>query len=354
MLDLILHILTKNSLGRCVAKNIVSISYAILKAKSLFMRGIATYLPVEAQKQSKVNRIWRYFHKLEMNYSDCFIAFSKFILEIIKTRYVILDFTSLDGYNVKLLFASFPFRGRSIPFYAKVLRQEDIDSGRYKSRNDFIFKCTEEIINILPFKPTIIADREFGFSEFIRFLMEKKIDFIIRLKGDMILRLNNGNKVRLGELSKGKYRGYLKEDIPVKIAVRENKKGKLIVAYSSEYMNRSSFHIGLKYLKRMQCEQYHREIKNRLNLLDLNASYYKDAYNEDFLTRYLIVIMFAVILGIFLGKVFVERKQEYLKYVVSDKQELSLLGLGIFLLNSEDKFVPIIIKSFILSLKRRW
>lgn len=64
--------------------------------------------------------------------------------------------------------------------------------------------------------------------------------------------------------------------------------------------------------------------------------------------------MFAVILGIFLGKVFVERKQEYLKYVVSDKQELSLLGLGIFLLKADYKFIPIIIKSFILSLKRRW
>ncbi|MBC7320654.1 hypothetical protein H5T89_08395 [bacterium] len=66
------------------------------------------------------------------------------------------------------------------------------------------------------------------------------------------------------------------------------------------------------------------------------------------------MIVFAVILGIFLGKVFVERKEEYLKYVISEEQELSLLGLGIFLLNSDDWFVPIVLASFILSLKRGW
>lgn len=53
MIDLILYILTKYSLGKSVAKNIVFISYAILKAKSLFMRESAVYLPIKAQKQSK-------------------------------------------------------------------------------------------------------------------------------------------------------------------------------------------------------------------------------------------------------------------------------------------------------------
>lgn len=354
MLNLILNILTQYSLNKSVAKNIILIAYAILKAKSLFMRSIALYLPTNKQKQSKVNRIWRFFHKLKLSEFDCYKAFSRFILERVKTNYVILDFTSLDGYKVKIFFASFPFKGRSIPFYARVYKQEDIDSIRYKSRNDFIFQCVEEIQKILPFRPIIIADREFGFSEFIRYLLERDIGFIIRLKGDTMLKLNNGEKIRLGELSKGKYRGYLKDDIPVKIAVRENKKGKLIIAYSSEYMNRTSLHIGLKYLKRMQCEQYHREIKDRLNLLDLNASYYKDAYEERFLTRYLIVLMFAVILGLFLGKVFLDRHKKYLKYVVSEEEELSLLGLAIYLLTSDDWFVPIVLQSFKISLERGW
>jgi hypothetical protein len=64
--------------------------------------------------------------------------------------------------------------------------------------------------------------------------------------------------------------------------------------------------------------------------------------------------MFSVILGLFLEKVFVERRKEYLKYVVSEEQELSYLGLAIFLLNSEEKFVPIVSECFKRSLERGW
>jgi ABC-type phosphate transport system permease subunit len=79
-----------------------------------------------------------------------------------------------------------------------------------------------------------------------------------------------------------------------------------------------------------------------LNLLDLNAVYYKEQYEEELIQRYLIVLMFSVILGLFLGKVFVERRKEYLKSVVSAEQELSYLGL------------PIVLECFKRSLERGW
>jgi len=354
MLNLIVNILLQYSLNKKAAQNITLIAYAILKAKSLFMRQIALYLPTDGLKQSKVNRVWRFFHKLKLSDLRCYKAFVNFILQKVKTTYVIIDFTPLDGYDVKIFFASFPFKGRSIPFYAKVLRQKDIDSMRYKSRNEFIFKCIEEILTILPFKPIIIADREFGFSEFIKFLKTKEVGFIIRLKGDIGIRLTDGKEIKLGELDKGKYSGYLRGELFVKVAVRENKKGKLILAYDSGFISRTTLHMALSYIKRMQCEQYHREIKDRLNLLDLNAVYYREQYEEELIKRYLIVLMFSFILGLFLGKVFVERCKEYLKYVVSEEQELSYLGLAIFLLNSEEKFVPIVLECFKRSLERGW
>ncbi|MGC9063087.1 MAG: hypothetical protein ACP5JL_00170 [bacterium] len=147
MLYLIANILLQYSLNKKAAQNITLIAYAILKAKSLFMRQIALYLPTDGLKQSKVNRVWRDLR--------CYKAFVNFILQKVKTTHVIIDFTSLNGYDVKIFFASFPFKGRSIPFYAKVLRQKDIDSMRYKSRNEFMFKCIEEILTILPFKKEI-------------------------------------------------------------------------------------------------------------------------------------------------------------------------------------------------------
>jgi len=64
--------------------------------------------------------------------------------------------------------------------------------------------------------------------------------------------------------------------------------------------------------------------------------------------------MFAVILGLFLGKVFLDRHKKYLKYVVSEEEELSLLGLAIYLLTSDDWFVPIVLQSFKISLERGW
>jgi hypothetical protein len=102
----------------------------------------------------------------------------------------------------------------------------------------------------------------------------------------------------------------------------------------------------------MQCEEYHKEIKDGLNLLDLNATYYKEPYNEELMLRYLIVLIFSVIIGLFLGKVFTEREGRYLKYVVSDKKELSYLGLAVVLLKLEKEFVPIVLECFKRSLLR--
>ncbi len=109
------------------------------------------------------------------------------------------------------------------------MKKKDIDIINHKSRNTFIFECVTELLNILPFKTIIIADREFGFYEFIKFLKRKRLGFILRIKGDICIRLIDGKVVKLNELSKGKYIGYLKGDLRVKIAVRESKKGKLIL-----------------------------------------------------------------------------------------------------------------------------
>jgi hypothetical protein len=68
--------------------------------------------------------------------------------------------------------------------------------------------------------------------------------------------------------------------------------------------------------------------------------------------RYLIVLIFSVIIGLFLGKVFTEREGRYLKYVVSDKKELSYLGLAVVLLKLEKEFVPIVLECFKRSLLR--
>ncbi|MCX7845943.1 MAG: hypothetical protein N2312_04925 [Dictyoglomaceae bacterium] len=95
--------------------------------------------------------------------------------------------------------------------------------------------------------------------------------FIVRLKGRIGFILPSGKKINLNELNCGKYFGSLKlEDLGIKIAVREVNGEKIFIAYNSEIMNNNSLHIALKYMKRMKCEEMHRELKNRLELSELN------------------------------------------------------------------------------------
>jgi len=80
MLNLIVSILLQYGLDKKAAENITLISLAILKAKSLFMRQIVLYLAVDDLKQSKLNRVWRFFHKLKLPKLNCYRAFARFIL----------------------------------------------------------------------------------------------------------------------------------------------------------------------------------------------------------------------------------------------------------------------------------
>jgi len=57
----------------------------------------------------------------------------------------------------------------------------------------------------------------------------RNVGFIIRLKGDMGIRLTDGKEIKLGK----KYSGYLREELFIKVAVRENKKGKWRSLYPS-------------------------------------------------------------------------------------------------------------------------
>ncbi len=57
MLEHYIKILELNNISRCLAKVIMNIAYGLLLCKKPIMRQIALYLPVEGQKQSRVNRV---------------------------------------------------------------------------------------------------------------------------------------------------------------------------------------------------------------------------------------------------------------------------------------------------------
>ncbi|MBF0467162.1 MAG: hypothetical protein HQK94_19010 [Nitrospirae bacterium] len=148
------------------------------------------------------------------------------------------------------------------------------------------------------------------------------------------------------------------------IGKRDNPKKKdnfWIVAYSKDLVNMNSLHIAWTYLKRFQCEEMHKELKSRLNLLSLNKQrYYKEAYNTEIVNKFLMVLITAFFIGLYIGGLFKHRYKENLNVIVSYEKELSLFGIGLFIIsiintpNSENfRFTPRLLKTIRLSLQRR-
>jgi len=351
----LVNILHRFGFYKRAAKNVVLIAEALIKAKKPCIRQMALSLPTRGQKQSRVNRIWRFLHKMSFKPKIFYSAFVRLVTKKIKSRYIIIDFTSLKGYDISLFIASIPFKGRSIPIFVKVFMKKDLDEVKYLSKNTFIKGCIEELLEILPFKPIIIADREFATSFVFDIFQRYKISFIVRLKKNLVIVFANGKKKHLRDLEPGKYYGWIKDKWMI-VSVRENKKDKAdpwILGYSHEFVNRNSLHMAQIYLKRSQCEQMHRELKSRLNLLTLNRQkYYKEAYNPEVIEKFLIIFVMAIYIGSLLGKIFIERYKEYAYFIISDKDELSLFGIGVVLFTLNFDFTPKVFRSFRLSLLR--
>ena len=112
---------------------------------------MADFLQIESNKQSKVNRIWRFINKSKLfKPKHVYQVITKIVFRLTKQNKIIIDFTSLEGWNIKLLIISVPFVSRSLPIYAKVLFLSDIHNMEYKSENEFIKKCILEFMEIIP------------------------------------------------------------------------------------------------------------------------------------------------------------------------------------------------------------
>jgi len=336
------NVLFKLGIPKKLSNILALTSIALLKAKSPSIRALADYLPLPYNKQVKTNKIWRLFNKSKL-FKPKSSMNSLFLLSrnLSKSNYIIIDFTSLDGYDIKLFIASITFKGRSLPFYCNPLFLKDIHNLKYKSENEFIISSIEELLSIIPkdlrSQIIILGDRQFGTKAFLEFYREKGIHFMVRIRKDINIKI--GEKVyKSGELKKGKYIGEI-EGREYFIYVREDKKEKLILVTDIE--SRDSLKACMKYLKRSQCEQMHRDLKSKMELLFLKSKYHKRLEDEK-IKKYLVVFMLAEIIGIWIGKI-VDRS-EHRKKFISRKGEKSLFNLGQIIINRIYEFSDIVLR----------
>ena len=333
-------------------------AYGLMKARCPRIRQIAAHIPLPILKQSKVNRVWRLLRRNKRFSTLSFWqAISNLIFQLVRTNFVLIDFTSLKGRQVWIFIASFPFRGRSIPFYARVLRKQDIDEMKYPSQNEFILECLSQLIQILPFKPVFVGDREFGCERFIRFLLDQNVGFIFRLpRGRKVEK--EGKEVKVEDLPNGSHVVSWK-GMKLKVCIKQKKDDPWILVCPFDlFFGRRSFQMAKVYLLRMQQEQSHRELKSRFRMLDLNLqSYFRDRYDVELIQRMMAIMIMGLLSNLWMGYVLKERHPQFCRLIVSSDDELSFVGIGLLFLVLDlphlQKWRERIILSVCSSLKRR-
>ena len=288
---------------------------------------MADILPIKANKQSKVNRIWRFINKSKLfKPKHIYQVITKIVFKLTKQNKIIIDFTSLKGWNIKLLIISVPFISRSLPIYAKTLFLSDIYNMKYKSENEFIKKCILEFIEIMPqdLKGNLIifADRQFATKEFIKFFIENNLRFVMRIKEKVKVEID-GKEILIKNLKEGFYEVKI-DGKQIKLYKKKDKKDNMVIITTEDLKTVKK---AVKtYLRRSLCENMHRDLKQRIDILFLNKNYYKNL-TEEKVNKYLVLFILTHLFGMLIGYKAKRNKEIYRKFI-SHKKEKSLFNLG--------------------------
>jgi len=284
---------------------------------------MADFLTLNTKKQSKVNRIWRFLNKSKLfKPINIYKAIIKIVFSIYKVDQVVIDFTSLDGYNIKLFIASVPFKSRSIPIFCKSLFLSDIKKMKYKSENQFIIEQIDELIKLIPRNITILADRQFATKQFIKMFIEKNVNFVMRIRERVKIKIN-GEELLIKDLKEGKYEIEI-EGEKCFLYKKEDKKDNLVIISNKDIGKlKNAMRI---YKRRSLCENMHRDLKSKLDLLFLNKKYYREM-NEEKVDKYLVLFVLSHTLSMIIGYIGMKNKEIYRSFI-SKGDEKSLFNLG--------------------------
>lgn len=174
--------------------------FGLIKARSGLMSVIVREVPGSLKHKHRLKRFWRFVSNPGIKTGNlqalwCRWAISAFV----PGRYltVALDWTTLPG-NIQCLMASIPFAGRAIPLLWIITT--------YRAFKDSQNRIEERLISSLNLivpegkRIILVADRGFGRTSLVNFLIKLDILFVLRVKADVIVKLKNGRKLNLRKL----------------------------------------------------------------------------------------------------------------------------------------------------------
>ena len=182
---------------------------------------------------------------------------------------LLVDETDLiEGW--KAIVVAMPFRHRAIPVFWFIYKDEQIQSGRYKSHNQIVqrfclklYQLSITSVATAGKQPILVFDRGFARAKYvIKFLKAREIPFIMRICRNVGIRYQDSAK-KLDDM-KNKFHATVlyhnTHQIPVELYVRRNNGFKDPMYLISNHA--SGHQLYHRYKRRMQIEHGFRDIKS--------------------------------------------------------------------------------------------
>lgn len=155
--------------------------YGQILSQSTVLSQIVRQTPGAVKHKHRLKRLWRFVSNPRVKPERLFEYWIPWCTRVFgKSRYVpvALDWTGLPG-NHMCLVASLVLFGRAIPLLWQVVKYSEIKD----STNRIEQRLVTRLINLAPAgkKLVILADRGFGRTEFLRFLLTKPVSFSVRV-----------------------------------------------------------------------------------------------------------------------------------------------------------------------------
>lgn len=187
------------------AINLVWLTGAVLRQRSLTLSVLARSLPGSSRLLYRVKRLWRFIDNPSVSPVEISRQLVAWLTGSLREKGVvplIVDYTSIRD-DFQTLWAAIPLRGRALPVASRVFhyRYPEVAGSLNREEEGFL----KGLLSGLPhgMKALFIADRGFGRASLLAFLVGEGSGFVIRVNGKVKV-VHRGKALRLDELKPGK------------------------------------------------------------------------------------------------------------------------------------------------------
>ena len=172
----------------------------VVKARSGLMSEIVREVPGAEQHRYRLKRFWRFLSNPRVKTGNLQLLWCKWAVSVFapgKYIPIALDWTTLPG-NIQVLMAAIPYAGRAIPLLWTTTTYQAFKDSQNRIEERLILSLLKSIPQEK--KIILVADRGFGRTDLINFLIKLNILFCLRVRADVIITTKLGRKINLRKL----------------------------------------------------------------------------------------------------------------------------------------------------------